>query len=141
MFASGSDRSLAAVELIEQVRRAPWTSDVRAVALVGSHARGASRSDSDVDLVVLADEPTRYIESTGWISALGGLSVIRTRRWGVLTERRLITENGVELDVGVVTPDWAATDPIDDGTRRVATDGLVALYDPDGLLAALLAAL
>lgn len=32
---------------------------------------------------------------------------------------------------------WAATDPVDDGTRRVITDGHRVLYDPHGALAAL----
>jgi hypothetical protein len=90
-------------DLLEIVRAwAVTRADLRAVALVGSHAR-----------------------------------VIRTQQWGRLTERRLITAEGLELDVGVVTPDWAATDPVDEGTRRVVADGMVALYDPDGLLAAL----
>jgi uncharacterized protein len=33
--------------------------DVRAVGMVGSWARGDARPDSDVDLVVLADDPAR----------------------------------------------------------------------------------
>jgi hypothetical protein len=35
---------------------------------------------------------------------------------------------------------WAATDPIDPGARRVVTDGMRILHDPDGRLAALAAA-
>jgi uncharacterized protein len=35
---------------------------------------------------------------------------------------------------------WAATDPVDRGTRRVVTDGMRILRDPDGRLAALAAA-
>jgi hypothetical protein len=29
---------------------------------------------------------------------------------------------------------WAATDPVDPGTRRVVRDGMSILYDPGGLL-------
>jgi DNA polymerase/3'-5' exonuclease PolX len=125
-------------DLLELARAlAEARSDVRAVALVGSWARGKPKMDSDVDLVVLTDDPAAYIESEDWIGGLGGVSVSRTRRWGVATERRLITAEGLEIDVGIVTPDWAATDPVDEGTRRVVEDGMVAIYDPDGLLAAL----
>ena len=129
-------------ETVELVRAwAEARDDVRAVALVGSWARDAPKIDSDIDIVVLTDEPAAYVESKDWIGGLGGVSVIRTRRWGVLIERRLMTERGVELDVGFVGPEWAATDPVDAGTRKVATEGLVALHDPHGLLAKLLAAL
>jgi hypothetical protein len=39
--------------------------------------------------------------------------------------------------VGIAEPAWAATNPVDPGTRRVVTDGLRILHDPDGRLAAL----
>ena len=39
-----------------------------------------------------------------------------------------------------MTPDWASTTPLDEGTAHVVAGGLVALYDPTGLLSALLAA-
>ena len=35
-------------------------------------------------------------------------------------------------------PSWVATDPVDEGTRRVVTDGVSVVYDPKGLLARLL---
>jgi len=102
---------------------------VRALGLVGSHARGAARTDSDVDLVVLADEAVD-------VDALGG-ELIRTRRWGVLTEYRYALADGLELDVGVAPMSWASVDPLDPGTARVVRDGLRILHDPDGLLGAL----
>jgi hypothetical protein len=34
----------------------------------------------------------------------------------------------------------AATGPLDEGTRRVVTDGMSVVYDPKGLLAGLLGA-
>ena len=55
--------------------------DVRAVALVGSWARGTARADSDVDVVLLAESPARYVQSGEWLSAFGAVRVIRTRRW------------------------------------------------------------
>ena len=111
--------------------------DIRAVALVGSHARGEAREDSDVDVVVLTDDPPAYIDDDTWIAEVGAHSVTRTRRWGMLVERRLLMPGGLELDVGIVSPAWASTDPLDAGTARVVRDGLVPLHDPDGLLAAL----
>jgi ketosteroid isomerase-like protein len=34
-----------------------------------------------------------------------------------------------------VLPVWARTDPLDPGTKQVVSEGLIPLYDPDGLLA------
>jgi hypothetical protein len=120
-----------------------WASgqpDVRAAALVGSWARGTAGAHSDVDMILLTDQPEIYIESDVWLPALGGAEIIRTRRWGKLTERRVVGPSGLEIDVGIATPAWASTSPVDAGTANVVADGLVSLHDPDGLLHALVAA-
>ena len=69
---------------------------------------------------------------------MGAQRLLRTQTWGRLTERRLATISGLEVDVGIVSPTWASTDPVEEGTRRVAVDGLVALHDPEGRLRRLL---
>jgi predicted nucleotidyltransferase len=47
--------------------------DIAGALLVGSQARTAQPADrwSDVDLVVIADEPARYIDDAAWLSELG----------------------------------------------------------------------
>jgi hypothetical protein len=115
-------------------RRRP---DVRGLALVGSWARGAARPDSDVDLVLLTDDPAAYVGDAGWVGELGAAGIVRTRAWGVLTERRLLLGSGLQIDLGVVRPAWALTEPVDAGTRKVVSDGMRVLYDPDGRLSAL----
>jgi predicted nucleotidyltransferase len=117
-----------------------WASqrvDVRAAALIGSWARRSARMNSDVDLLLLTNDVAQYIKSDRWVQELGASAVVRTKRWGVLTERRLVMPSGLEIDVGLAPPSWACTEPLDPGTLRVASDGLVSLYDADGLLAAL----
>lgn len=125
-------------QLLERVtawaRRRP---DIRGLALVGSWARGTAGPDSDVDLVLLTNHRDRYLDDEDWTAALGATRVVRTEAWGQLTERRLLLENGLEVEVGITDPAWAATDPVDPGTRRVVTGGLRILHDPEGRLAAL----
>jgi len=111
--------------------------DLHAVALVGSWAREAARADSDVDVVLLTDDPAAYLDDDGWVAAFGATGVVHTQQWGVLTERRVALAGGLEIEFGVTSPEWASTDPPDAGTRDVASDGLVVLYDPEGLLAKL----
>lgn len=114
--------------------------DVRALALVGSWARGDADHDSDVDLVVLVDQPDALVSDEAWLEQLGASSVVRTKVWGALTERRLALPSGLEIDVGIALLSWAGTAPIDAGTRHVVTDGIRIVFDPDGLLARLIAA-
>ena len=113
--------------------------DVRALALVGSWARGTPREDSDVDVVLLTDVPGRYVDRDDWLPDAGGVRIVRTRRWGAITERRFALPSGLEVELGIGTPAWASVDPLDAGTRRVVSDGMRVLHDPDGLLALLVA--
>jgi predicted nucleotidyltransferase len=111
--------------------------DVAAVGLAGSEARGEARAGSDVDLVVLTDEPESYLPAAWARDALpDGAEDLGARRWGVLLERRFVLPGGVEVDVGLAPPRWAAV-PVDPGTARVVGDGFVVLLDPSGLLAGL----
>ncbi|SBT40379.1 nucleotidyltransferase domain-containing protein [Micromonospora auratinigra] len=112
--------------------------DVPGVVVVGSWARGAARMDSDVDIVVLTDNPG-YAEPEVWTGLLGG-DLSRTARWGPLREIRVRRPSGFEIELGVVPLSWAGTDPVDPGTHRVISDGHRVVHDPAGLLAALAAA-
>ncbi|GAB2815306.1 hypothetical protein GCM10027176_19940 [Actinoallomurus bryophytorum] len=117
----GSVSAARAAEIesvIDRVTR--WASgrgDVAGLLLVGSCARGAARPSSDVDFVLLTTAPYAVASAAG--SAIGEPTL--TRSWGPITERRFVT-------------------PVDPGTLRVVTDGACSLYDPAGLLAALLGA-
>ena len=121
---------------------APRRDDIRAVALVGSWARGAATETSDVDVVVLTDQLATYVDRDDWVAdALGGrAAMVRTAEWGVLTERRARTSSGLEVEFGFAPCAWAAVDPVDPGTAGVVREGCVPLFDPDGLLDRLVAA-
>jgi hypothetical protein len=42
--------------------------------------------------------------------------------------------SGLEIELCIANLKWAATDPIDEGTKRVVSDGIQVLHDPKGLL-------
>jgi hypothetical protein len=66
--------------------------------------------------------------------------LVHTRSWGAITERRFALSSGLEVELGIGVPSWAAVDPVDAGTRQVVADGIRVLNDRDGTLGALVAA-
>ena len=113
---------------------------IRALALVGSWARGDARADSDVDIVLLAARPDRYRASTAWLDVLDQPTVVREQQFGVISARRVRLQSGLEVEFGIGPTSWASTAPLDAGTQRVVSEGLRILHDPDGLLVGLQAA-
>jgi uncharacterized protein len=135
-----AEAALVASFLPEVVGWAANRIEVRAVALVGSHASGRARPDSDVDLVVLVADPTRFITGRAWLAGFGEVAAVEVEEWGAVTSLRTRYPGGLEVEWGLASPDWAKLDPVDPGTARVVANGLVALYDPEGILARLMAA-
>ena len=109
---------------------------ISAVALVGSHARGTALPGSDIDLVILASSPAAYFEDTSWAGRFGAVERTRTEDYGLVTSLRVFYANGLEIEFGFAAPAWAEP-PLDHGTLTVVSHGMRALYDPQGLLAAM----
>ncbi len=119
---------------------APTQPDVCAVALVGSWARGAATTASDLDLVILSDTPLPLAEREPWREFLGDAQVIRALAWGIAVERRLRLPSGFEIELTIAPRTWADV-PLDPGTRRVLSDGARSLFDPERLLGRAIASL
>jgi hypothetical protein len=120
---------------------------ILAVAIIGSHARGQARAESDIDFLLLAASPQAFRADTGWLHAINWPAIgARPVSWqdedyGALWSRRLWLEDKGEIEFGFAGPSWAALDPIDPGTRRVITAGCRILHDPNDILASLAAAI
>ncbi len=102
--------------------------DIRAVYLVGSYARGTAHPDSDIDLVLLADDPVRYLAYTSWTGRFGAVLWLQVEDYGKVTSLRTGYTNGREVEYGLTTPDWGK-DPADEGTQQVIAGGLKALFE------------
>jgi len=110
--------------------------NVIGLALVGSHARGEARPDSDIDLVIIASDPAGYINNLSWIESFGEVERCNPEDWGILTSLRVFFRGGLEVEFGISGLEWAAIPP-DVGTAEVVADGMKILFDPEGLLARL----
>ena len=125
---------MTADELVKAV--ASWAEnhvDIASVALVGSHARGNARVDSDVDLVLQCASPARYLGDLSWISEFGVAKDVSVEDYGVVQSVRVFYEDGPEVEYGITSSKWA-TLPLDEGTLKVLRDGVKVLLDRDGSL-------
>jgi uncharacterized protein len=111
---------------------------VQGLALIGSHARGEARPDSDIDFLALALDPEAYAADSAWLGAIAwpGMRLVnwQDERYGLVWSRRLWLEPACEVELSFGPPSWAALNPVDAGTRKVVLDGFGILYDPDGLM-------
>ena len=107
--------------------------DLQGLALVGSYARNTPKPTSDVDLVLVVNEPNRYLQDIDWISAFGEIERHQIERYGLVTSVRVWYRDGLEVEFGLAGPEWAAI-PLDEGTRQVIEDGMRVLFERGGIL-------
>ena len=106
---------------------------VQGVALVGSHARGTATEASDVDLVILADDPQAFLRDWSWVESFGKVVGQNTEDYGNVLSLRVYYEEGLEVEFGFADPSWAAM-PLDAGTREVIAGGIEVLFERGGAM-------
>ena len=111
-------------------------SDLRALGLAGSWSRGSARADSDLDLVILAGAPEQYLSDLGWLSHIALPEPFRVVShkvavYGAAWSCHAFLEPVGELELTFGALNWASTEPIDAGTRRVVGDGFRIIVDKD----------
>ena len=110
-----------------------------AAALVGSHACGTARAESDIDLMFLTKQPLLFRASTDWLREIDWgdrqIESWQDKEYGAVWSRHLHLDTGgvgcAEVELSFGQPDWAAIAPLDSGTQRVVRDGCRILYDPE----------
>lgn len=115
------------------VEWAKHESDLMALALVGSFARGEASPESDVDLILLLSSPEVYLENQDWVSGFGETDHIVEEDWGKVTSLRVFYADGLEVEYGFAGLEWGS-DPRDAGDAQVITDGLIILHEKDEYL-------
>ena len=133
----GSDNASASAFISRFTQWAQQRPDITAAALVGSLARGTARPDSDVDLVVVADDPASYLADTAWTRAFGSVERMNREGWGAVQSLRVFYANGLEVEFGFASFQWASTRPVDEESARVIRDGAMILVDKQLRLAQL----
>lgn len=118
---------------LEQFRRwARSRPDILGVALVGSHARNEATADSDVDLIVVAAQPAKYLQGTQWVDNFGTVKRKQIENYGKVTSLRVWYSEGLEVEYGFTDETWCAL-PVDPGTREVIAKGMAILEERDSI--------
>jgi aminoglycoside 6-adenylyltransferase len=115
--------------------------DVRGAILVGSYARSERPADesSDLDLVVIATEPERYLSSADWLTEIGTprLTFLEGNIAGG-QERRVLFEGCLDVDFSLFSPQQFRQVLRDlPSVVNVIRRGVRVLVDKDGLAAGL----
>jgi len=136
--------TLAILEIITDWAKS--REDIRGLALVGSHARNKARLDSDIDLVFLTKNPGDFRNISSLTTIDWSLAGVQPATWtdeeyGLVWSRRMWLKPEHEIEFAFAPLSWADVSPIDSGTHQVVSDGCRVLYDPDGLLKRLRAAI
>lgn len=119
--------------------------DIRALALVGSWARGDARQGSDVDLVLLSDRADEYRHRQEWIAEIefesAGYRVASSEdaTYGVVWSCHIALVPNGAAELTFAPCSWARADIVDAGTRRVVKDAFRIIVDKGGMLANLVA--
>lgn len=108
-------------------------SNIRALALVGSHARHEARPDSDIDFVLICDDTSYLLGNLSWIELFGEVTSLKVEYWGVVTSVRVVYVDGQEAEFGIAPRKWTDI-PVDEGTYRVVADGMIILDDKRDIL-------
>ena len=113
-------------------------SRILCIGLCGSHANGTARPDSDIDLVLVCENPIQFLGDKQWLSDFGSYTSLALEDYGRVQSLRVHYTNNIEVEFGITGTDWIAL-PLDDDTKRVMQGGFKALYDPSERLGKALA--
>lgn len=86
---SAHNTSMVEVFLLAVGEWASEQTEILAVGVVGSQARGAARPDSDVDFVMIVSDAGVFFASAEWINRFGHVCAFRDEDWGRLRSRRV----------------------------------------------------
>ncbi|HSG14300.1 MAG TPA: aminoglycoside 6-adenylyltransferase, partial [Gaiellaceae bacterium] len=126
---------------------AEWASerpDVRAAVVVGSQARAGAPADrhSDLDILLVVDDPEALLADAAWVAGFGDpvLTFLEGTALGGVLERRVLYEDGQDVDFAVVPAGGLGRLVSDPGAAGVLRRGFRVLHDDvgfEGLAAAL----
>ena len=112
-----------------------YAEPVLGVALCGSYARGFADADSDVDLIVVSQDPKPFLSNHSRLDGFGSIVTVQQEDYGPVQSLRAVLDPELEVEFGLCGSSWAPP-PIDDGPAAVISVEFKILYDPGDLICA-----
>ena len=110
---------------------------LRFAALIGSYARQETPADrwSDLDLILVLDDPDRMFSDTSWLTAFGEPKIVFSQGLPVSCGRecRTLFADGSMLDVVIFATKEFAEALYDQAVQQIFSRGYQILCDKDGL--------
>lgn len=117
-------------QILESITGWAFKEGFEGVLLVGSQAHGTAQPDSDIDVVILVADYSKWFTNNSWTELFGKIEKSSFEDWGGVKTIRAFYQNGQEIEFNFAIPSWASINPVDAGTFRVVADGAKILYDP-----------
>ena len=114
--------------------------DIRAMALVGSWARGDPHQNSDVDLLLLSDRADEYRVRKDWLAEIDfesagyGIASSQDASYGAVWSCHVAMSPAGMVELTFARHSWAQADTVDAGARRVVKDAFRIIFDKDATL-------
>jgi len=111
--------------------------DFRAAAIIGSRARTEKSADefSDLDMLVLSNDPEKHIDNNDWVSEIGEVHItfVETLPLGNGKERRVMFSGALDVDFAIVPASEAKAMFASPEIISVFRKGFKILFDKDDL--------
>jgi uncharacterized protein len=120
--------------------------DIRAMALVGSWARGNPHQRSDVDLLLLSDRADEYRHRQKWLAEIDlesagfGIASSEDESYGVVWSFHIALVPAGKAELTFAPLSWAGAGEVDAGTLHIVKDAFQIIFDKDEILTKLVAA-
>ena len=101
--------------------------DLLAILLVGSYARNKQHDKSDIDIMIITTDETRYFSDYKWINVIAEASAVEKENWGIVNTLRFFSGN-TEIELNISSTEWI-TLPLDPETERVLRDGYKIIFE------------
>ena len=106
---------------------------ISALALLGSHARGEARPDSDIAFCLICPDARRLLGDRSWTEQFGPATQLGLEPYGLVTSVRVRYRDGPEVEFGIADHAWMDV-PVDPDTAAVMRAGMRILHDPENRL-------
>src|SRR6056297_98372 len=119
------------------IRYSTTCENFRAAAIIGSRARTEKPADefSDLDILILSNEPEKHIDNTDWLSEIGEVHItfVETLPLGNGKERRVMFANALDVDFAIVPASQSEAMFSSPDIISVFKKGYKILFDKDDL--------